>query len=438
MRENRRYIVYVLLFLLLVVNYMDRSALSVAAGPIGDQLNLGPASMGVLLSSFLWTYVLFVVPSGIVVDRLGTRLMNVWSIGVWSVATILTGVAGGFAALIGARLLMGLGESASYPTCGRVVHEWAPDSERGRATAWYNSGAYAGPAIGSVIAAGLLNAYGWHVMFWVLGAIGFVWLGAWLLLFRQPERAPWLGERERERILAERSMPRKDTLEHRGETKPALRALLSCRTVWVLALVEGCAVYTQYLFLTWLPGYLETARGMSVLSGGLYTAIPYAIAVVGGIGLGIGSDRLLARRGAHTGQRRVAVAGSLIASAVVLAAPFAPSVGLVLALVSISLMFVSTSISLNIALANDLLREQRWAGQANSLVILGGNILGVLAPIVTGFVVAATGGFTGAFLIAGALLILGSALVLTLTNRPIAESIDRSSQAPSLASSSAG
>ena len=421
MREHRRYIVYILLFLLLVVNYMDRSALSVAAGPIGDEFGLGPAATGILLSSFLWTYILFVVPSGIITDRFGTRTTNAVSIVIWSLATVLTGFAAGFAMLVASRLLMGLGESPSYPACGRVVHEWAPVRERGRATALYNSGAYAGPAIGSVVAAALLHAYGWHAMFWVMGALGFGWLAAWLLLFRQPEKAGWLSGDEREHILAERGMRES---EGGSPQRVALRVLLSNRTVWVLAVVEGCAVYTQYLFLTWLPGYLEHARGLSVLSGGLYSAIPYAVAVVGGIALGLLSDRLLNRESAETGQRRVAVAVSLLLSAVVLFAPFVSSIGAVLVLVSVSLMFVSTAITLNIALANDLLRRQHWAGQTNSLVILGGNVFGVLAPIVTGFVVQASGSYTGAFVIAGALLIGGCVLVLTLTRTPIGQAED--------------
>jgi ACS family glucarate transporter-like MFS transporter len=272
-----------------------------------------------------------------------------------------------------------------------------------------------------VLAATLLHAYGWHAMFWVLGALGFVWFAAWLLIFRKPEDARWLSDREREKILAERSMRADEAAADPAHVKAVMKALLSNRTVWVLAAVEGCAVYTQYLFLTWLPGYLEKARGMSVLSGGLYTAIPYAVAVVGGIALGVVSDRLLRNTGAHTGRRRRAVAAALLASAVVLAAPFVPATWMALALVSVSLMCVSTSISLNIALTNDLLRERSWAGQANSLVILGGNILGLLAPIVTGFIVSATGGFTGGFIIAGALLVLGCVLVLTMTHQPITD-----------------
>lgn len=421
MRQRRRYIIYVLLFLLLVVNYMDRSALSVAATPIEHELKLGPATTGILLSSFLWTYILFVVPSGIFTDRIGTRTINALSIIIWSLATIFTGFATGLTTLIASRLVMGLGESPSYPACGRVVHEWAPAQERGRATAWYNAGAYAGPAIGSVVAVALMHSYGWHAMFWVMGGLGFVWLVAWLLLFRQPERASWLGESEREQILAERTMRQ---VEDPSEKKNALRALLSNPTIWVLAIVEGCAVYAQYLFLTWLPSYLEHDRGLSVLSSGLYSALPYAVAVVGGIALGLLSDRLLKRETAVTGQRRVAVAVSLLGSAVVLFTPFVASIGLVLTLVSISLMFVSTAITLNIALTNDLLRQQRWAGQGNSVVILGGNLFGVLAPIVTGYVVQVSGAYTGAFVIAGALLIGGCVLVLTLTRKPIGEAAD--------------
>jgi ACS family glucarate transporter-like MFS transporter len=256
MRHRRRYLVYGLLFLLLVINYMDRTALSVAIIPIQHDLHLSPAMTGVVLSSFLWAYVLCVVPSGILVDRIGTRMTNTLSITVWSLAAIATGFAGGLVALLSTRVVMGLGESATYPACGRITREWAPEGERGRATAIFNAGAYAGPAVGSLLAAWLLSQHGWHVMFWVVGVIGLVWLVPWLVWFRLPEHSRWLTNSERDHITARRGTPARDAAT--GATgAPALRALARQRTIWVLAIAQGTAGYTQYLFLTWLPSYLE-------------------------------------------------------------------------------------------------------------------------------------------------------------------------------------
>jgi ACS family glucarate transporter-like MFS transporter len=415
MRHRRRYLVYGLLFLLLVINYMDRTALSVAIIPIQHDLHLSPAMTGVVLSSFLWAYVLCVVPSGILVDRIGTRMTNTLSITVWSLATIATGFAGGLVALLSTRVVMGLGESATYPACGRITREWAPEGERGRATAIFNAGAYAGPAVGSLLAAWLLSQHGWHVMFWVMGVIGLAWLVPWLVWFRLPEHSRWLTNSERDHITAQRGTPARDA----APGAPALRALARQRTIWVLAIAQGTAGYTQYLFLTWLPSYLEHVHGLSVFASGTYSAIPYVAAVIGGVAIGTLSDRLLKAGGTHSGNRRIGVAACLLASSVVLAAPAITSTAGALAVISISLMFVATALTLNIALTNDLVRDQRAAGQANSIVILGGNTFGVLAPIITGLIVQVSGGYTAAFIVAGALLITGATLVLTLSRRPI-------------------
>ncbi|GAA0930488.1 MFS transporter [Pseudonocardia zijingensis] len=415
---RRRWWVYTLLFLLVAINYMDRSALSVAASPISEEFGLSPGQMGLLLSTFLWTYLLCLIPAGILTDRIGTRWTNAISIAVWSAATVLAGIVRGFGALVGARLLMGVGESTTYPACGRVVQEWAPASERGRVVATYNSGAYAGPALGSLLTAALVTAYGWRTAFVVLGGIGFVWLAAWLIWFRDPADARWLGEEERETILRERGLAQEEAAGTGADSAGVLE-LLRHRSMWGVALVQSAAVYTQYLFLTWLPGYLEQARGLSVLRSGAFTAIPYVVAMVLGIAIGVVVDRLLSAQGRTTGRRRLVVAGFLLVSSVVLLTPFVGSITLVLVLISISLTCVSSAVSMNLALLADLLRSPRLAGRANGIAMVGGNTFGIAAPIVTGYVVQATGSYTAAFVVAGVFLLLGTTVALTMTRTPI-------------------
>ncbi|MHA6616528.1 MFS transporter [Pseudonocardia sp. DLS-67] len=416
---RRRWWVYTLLFLLVAINYMDRSALSVAATPISQEFGLTPGQMGVLLSTFLWTYLICLIPAGVLTDRIGTRWTNAISIAVWSAATVLAGLVRGFGALVGARLLMGVGESTTYPACGRVVQEWAPASERGRVVATYNSGAYAGPALGSLLAAALVTAYGWRPAFVVLGAIGFLWLVAWLIWFRDPAEAKWLSAEERATILRERGLAQETTAETTTGSRAGVLELLRHRSMWGVALVQAAAVYTQYLFLTWLPGYLEQARGLSVLRSGAFTAIPYVVAMVLGIAIGVIVDRVLSTHGRATGRRRLVVAGFLLVSSVVLLTPFVGSIAVVLVLISISLTCVSSAVSMNLALLADLLRSPWLAGRANSIAVVGGNVFGIAAPIVTGYVVQATGSYTAAFVVAGVFLLLGTTIALTMTRTPI-------------------
>jgi MFS family permease len=426
--SRRRWLVYGLLFLLVAINYMDRSALSVAATPISQEFGLTPGQMGVLLSTFLWTYLLCLIPAGILTDRLGTRWTNAISIVVWSAATVLAGLVRGFGALVGARLLMGVGESTTYPAAGRVVQEWAPADERGRVVATYNSGAYAGPALGSILAAALVTAYGWRTAFVVLGGIGFVWLAAWLIWFRDPAQATWLGEGEREKILSERGLAQESPAPADGPRVGVLE-LLRHRSMWGVALIQSAAVYTQYMFLTWLPGYLEQARGLSVLRSGAFTAIPYVVAMVLGIALGVVVDRMLNTEARAAGRRRLVVAGFLLVSSVVLLTPFVSSMAVLLVLISVSLTCVSSAVSMNLALLADLLRSPRLAGRANSIAMVGGNVFGLAAPIVTGYVVQITHSYTAAFIVAGVFLLLGTTVALTMTRTPIG----RADPAPALA-----
>ena len=416
--QKRRVWIYVLMFLLSAINYIDRSALSVSATPLSHEFGLTPVQLGYLFSSFLWLYVICLVPMGVIVDRLGTRRVNSLGIAVWSAATVLTGVVGSFAALLGTRILMGVGEATTYPAAGRVIREWVPVRERALFTTVFNSGAYFGPAIGGLALSWLVSVAGWRSAFFAGGAIGFMWLSAWLIWFRQPERATWLGADERALILRDRDGQRQ--AEDQSQLSLGLRGLLCSPSMIGMMLTQGCAVYTQYLFLTWLPNYLQAARGISMLTSGPLTALPYLGAVVLTVLFGKLSDTLLTHETARSGGRRRMVAAAMLVSSVLLLMPFVNDVYVILFLIMIALSGVATTVGLNIALLSDLLRSSRDAGQATGLLILGGNVFGILAPIVTGYVIQATGSFDYAFVIAGALLICGSLSALLLTSRPIA------------------
>jgi ACS family glucarate transporter-like MFS transporter len=179
-------------------------------------------------------------------------------------------------------------------------------------------------------------------------------------------------------------------------------------------------VYTQYLFLTWLPSYLQETRHLDILKTGLFTAVPYAGAALLGIGLGRLSDRILTRDAVGQGRRRSMGVIMMLFSAVILATPFVESVWLMLALFTLSLTGMATAISLNFSLVNDLLRNPEDSGKAMAILIVGGNAFGIAAPIVTGYVIQLTGSYNWAFGIAGLLLVAGATILQTMTRRPIA------------------
>jgi len=404
------------LFALAMINYMDRIALSIAAKPIATEFHLSAISMGYLFSSFIWSYALFLLPMGVLIDRYGTKRMAGVGIFVWSAATALTGAASSFGALLMARLVMGAGESSSNPVGAKVIRQWIPASERGVITSLFNSGSYAGPAICSAMLGSLVAAFGWRVSFVIAGAIGFVWLLCWLAFFNSPEKAHWLKPQEREKILREREV--KSTVTTESESR-GLASLIRTPTLWGLALAQGCNVYTQYLFLTWLPSYLQETRHFSLGKTGLFAAMPYAVSVVLCILAGRLSDLYLKKSGVGTGRRRNAVALAMLTGAIILVVPFTTSIYALLAVFSITLTGIASTTSLNFALLNDLMPSSRDVGKAMAFVVVGGNIFGMIAPIATGYVIDATGSYDWAFGIAGLLLLLGAVISLTMTRRPM-------------------
>ncbi|MPQ67957.1 MULTISPECIES: MFS transporter [unclassified Pseudomonas] len=413
----RRGWIAVFLFSLAMINYMDRIALSIAAKPIAEEFHLTSIGMGYLFSSFIWSYALFLIPVGLLIDKFGVKRVGGMGIFIWSLATALTGAASSFASLLTARLVMGAGESVSNPVGAKVIREWIPSTERGTITAIFNSGSYAGPAICSVVLAALVAMFGWRMSFVIAGSIGFAWLVAWCFFYDKPEKVKWLSNNEREHIVQTRtSSGGKDT----STTTYGLKRLLKTPTIWGLAITQGCNVYTQYLFLTWLPSYLQEVRHLTIAKSGLFTAIPYATAVILCIVIGKLSDQYLKNgSGAASGKRRNVIALTMLIASCILLIPFADDIALLALIFSLTLAGIASTTSLNFSLLNDLLPSSGDVGRAMAFVVVGGNIFGMLAPVVTGYVISATGSYNWAFGIAGALLVIGAIVIMTMTRKPM-------------------
>ena len=312
------------------------------------------------------------------------------------------------------RLLLGIGESPTFPLAARAIREWAPVKERALAFSISGSGPAFGTAVSAITIAWLVSTIGWRLAFVFSGVLGFIWVAAWLLLYRDPEQATWLHPAERRMILAERAPG--GTTDTGGL---ALKELLSYQTMWGLFLVQGCVNYTQYLFLTWLPTYLVQSRGLNIMHSGLQTGLCYFGAMLLTIAMGRLCDHLLTPQAVQEGKRRYAVVILAFGAAVMVLAPYTESQTLLLLEITVSLACVQSVFVNTYALTNDLLHAGKSIGTAIGWVQLGGNIFGLAAPIATGYIVATTGSFTSAFLLAGALLIAGALITLTMTRRPI-------------------
>jgi len=356
---------------------------------------------------------------GWLVDRFGARRMNAWGISLWSTAAMLTGFVAGLPAMLAIRLVLGAGESTSWPACGKIVRSWFPAKERGIAAAFYQAGGSCGAAIAMPIVAWLVVATGWQLSFIITGAIGFVWLACWLKIYREPEECTWLSEEEKTYILNNRTSAGQVHAAASHQTKSKVARLLSQKTMWGIAVSQGTMVYTQYLILTWLPSYLMQVKQMDIKSASYFSAGAFLFATVFALIMGRVSDMCMTATRLAQGGRRNAVVLFVVLSAVIGCVTLVDNHFLIFLFVGLALAFTTTSLSLNLALTNDLIKDSSVTGTAIGIQVLGGNIFGLAAPIITGFIAEFTGSFDSGFYLAGVLLCLGGFMSFALARKPI-------------------
>lgn len=380
------------LFLLLIsvgINYIDRGNLSVAAPPLTKELGLSPAQLGVLLSSFFWTYALFQVPSGWLVDRFDVSLMYGLGFFVWSLSTALTGMVNSFSMLFAFRLLLGIGEAVAFPAYSKIIANHVPETRRGLANAMVDVGTKAGPALGTLIGGLLVANFGWRALFIGLGLGAMIWLPPWAL---------W-APRDHHRVVVH------------NEDAPSLVEILRQRSAWGTFLGLFSGNYIWYFMLTWLPTYLVQERQYSLNMMAILGSVPFWGIAVSSICGGWLSDRLIARGATPTRVRKSFCATGLLGSTLIL-----PSVIVQDAAVSMGLLVLACLLfgmfSSNLWATTQTLAGPRAAGKWTGLQNCLGNMAGVTAPMVTGLIVENTGYFFLAFLTASAMAVIGAGAYL--------------------------
>lgn len=418
MKNNKRYLIYILLFVFLSIYSLDRVTMAIAGSSVAGEMGLSPVALGYLFSSYLWLYAIVLLPAGAATDRLGAQRTGAIAAAMWSLCQALGGAAVSYLTLLATRLGLGLFESAANPCAHRAIREWTPRRERGIATAIWYAGTNAGPALGSPLVAWLITAFGWRSAFIVTGALGLVWVAVWVPFYRPPERARWLAAEERAKILAERDAGP----EARAGASVGYRGLLlSTPTMWGLALTQGCVNYTSYFFLAWLPGFLQASYGLTVMQAGAYTAVPFGLSAVLSIILSGVADRVFDAKALHEGKRRRAVALGAILSALIVLTPYVGSIALAMVVLTVSLTFNTFAQSMNFALANDRVRTTGDVGRAYAFFTLGGVSFGIVGPIVTGYLVNMMGDFKVALVLCGGLSVVAALAVTFLTRQAIGE-----------------
>ena len=400
-----RYGILGLIAIATMINYLDRTLLSVAAPLMTKDLNIGPALMGVILSGFYWTYALAQLPGGALLDRFGTRVTYTFSLIFWSIFTGLQGAAVNAATLLGARLGMGAAEAPCFPANSRILVSWFPQRERARANSVYSIGMYFGIAFLSPLLYWVVTEFGWRHLFIGAGVVGVLFGLIWWRLYREPSESRWANKAELEEIAAGGGIDLS-----KNEKTPFnwadIRWLLKQRQVIGASIGQFATNSTLVFFLTWFPTYLVKERGMAFIKVGFFASLPYIAATIGVIFGGIISDYLVKKSGSLTIGRKTPVVLGLLLSSLITVAAFVESNTIVVIVMSIAFFGQGMS-NLGWTLISEV-APRRLIGITGGVFNFCTNLSGIITPIVIGLVVAATGSFFGGLAFIGVLALLGA------------------------------
>ena len=431
-RTRVRYGILLLIFLLTTINYADRATFSIAGDAASKDLGLDPIQMGYIMSAFAWAYVIGQIPGGALLDRFGTKVIYTLAIAAWSFFTLIQGfsgfLAGGaiFAGLFAMRFMVGLAESPSFPGNARLVAAWFPGSERGTASAIFNSAQYFSLVVFAPFMGWLVHSFDWHSVFFVMGGLGLVAAVVFWKMVRSPVDHPRVNKAELDYIEAGGGLIR---MEDRTVTKSAAFSWANVKQVLGSRMLIGVFIgqyginVLTYFFVTWFPIYLVKDRGLNILEAGFAAAAPALCGFAGGVLGGVISDALLKRTGSLTIARKTPLLIGMLLSALIIACAYIESSALIVVVMAIA-FFGKGIASLGWAVVSDT-SPREFVGVTGGIFNTFGNSAGIVTPIVIGYIVAATGSFDGALwfvgihcllVIAAYFLITGKIERLTLTS----------------------
>jgi len=424
MATRFRWVIIGLLFFITVVNYIDRSAISYAIGDIAQVLHLNDSQVGMILGAFGIGYMITTFFGGIWVDHVGARWALFFASLLWSLSIGLTGVAASFTVIYLMRILLGVAEGPNFPAVNRAVGDWL--SPRERAIALSNS-LVAVPlalAIGAPIVTSLILGVGWRGMFIILGIVGLLWVPVWFFLFRDfPEHSRHVNDEELRHIRAS---------EHVDRTRPAKEMRfrqahhVSSGTLWKYLLVNRTLMannwsffvfgYYLFFFMTWLPSYLKSEYHLNLKSVGAFSILPWALATVLLWLVGYLSDWILRRTGSLRLARSYPIWISQLLSALcVVPLTFTHDLTTAIVFITLAVGFGMSANSTFYAMNVDLMRER--TGTALGVMDTFFAAAGFLAPVITGWIVNATGSFKSAFWLM-AVLAATSVLAVLIFHQP--------------------
>jgi MFS transporter, ACS family, hexuronate transporter len=407
-----------LLFLVYGINYLDRVALSIAAPLIREDLGVDAAQMGIVFSSFFVGYTLFNFLGGLASDRLGPKWVYILAVGLWSVFCGLTAVATGFASLLIVRVLFGMAEGPLCSAANKMVNNWLPRNIAATAMGLLSAGSPLGGAIAGPVVGMLAISLGWRPAFWIICAIGLVWVVLWIALTAdRPVLSRYVSDAGRGE-----SEPSNAGFASAGNVASAPAQPLTHYLRQPLIIATAIAFfgynYVLFFFLSWFPSYLVQAQHLNIKEMSVATVVPW---LVGTIGLAAGggiSDAIYRVTGKQLLSRKIVLVACLLGTgACVAAAGSVEAATSAVALMSVALFLLYATGAIYWAIVQDVVHPDK-VGSVSGCIHCVGSLSGVIGPAVTGFMVESSGSFAAAFVLAGAVALIGSALAMLCIRDP--------------------
>ena len=400
-----------LITVVIALNYIDRSTLSVGNLLIRKEFGVSATAIGALQSGWSLAYAFAQIPVGFMLDRLGPRYLVGGALILWSIAQGAGGFALGYMQLLLSRIALGVTESPAYPAGVRVTSDWFRVRDRGMPTGLYNAGGNIGPAIAPPLLTALMLAFGWRTMFVAMGVVGLLGAVVWFMLYRDPHST--VLESDDNAYLA----------ENRAAVTPVRGAqwakLFSFRTSWAMIVLAFCAGYSIWMYQTWIPAYLEMQQHVSIAKTGILASIPLIAGIAGCLVGGWFSDKLV-RLGVNLMDSRKlpCVGGLLICGLFTGLTTTASNATEAVLLMSLAQFFLSASVAGKWALTTAT-APQSYCTSIAGLMNFGGYLGGTVSPVVTGYVVDVTGSFVIAFAIGAGMSLIGAMALYFMLKAPI-------------------
>jgi ACS family D-galactonate transporter-like MFS transporter len=391
--SRRRFQIMGLLFITVVINYLDRSNMSIAAPAISSEFHLDPVQLGLVFSAFSWTYTPFQLPGGWLVDRINPRILYPVIIMLWSGATLLFGMADGLIALILLRMAVGFFEVPTFLINNRIATTWFGEKERATCIAVYTAAESVGLAFLTPVLAWLKVEFGWPSVFFFTGALGLVWAVVFFRSYRDPHDHPGVNAAEIHHIQDSGGIP---DLSQRGIARRAaggatlwrdLAVVFGRRKLWGIYFGHFVWGTVGTFFRSWFPTYLVNYRHFTFIKAGFYVSLPFLAVFLGVLVSGAISDFLVRRGYSLTFARKAPIIGGLIFSTSIVGANYVDSEPLIILFLTFA-FFCNGVASIHWSLVSATAPE-RLIGLTSSVFNFMGGLAGILSPIVIGFLLRA-------------------------------------------------